>query len=446
MSAGIIDLFDRVTVMESFAVALEKGTLDFCNLYMEENRAELQLTLPEFINRGELLEYCKAVESVYGLKELKINLRYPGLAPDNQYFQGIIDAFLYKNPACRICLSSAKADYSHKKLKIHSIRGGEELLNQRRFVNFICDIVKEETGLSVLPDLDFNSVDIEEYIRVQDEEKTELAEKVAHSRPVTTPVSEENTSPLLYGKAIGATDSINIADLSEGMSNCVITGEVLTADSREIKGKRGYDNTIIEFNMGDDTWGCFCKIFAPSDRAGRAKDLIKTGKRLRVKGNFEIDDFSHKPLLKVASVEALSPIPIREDTCDEKRVELHLHTKMSMLDAVASAGDLIKRAAKWGHKAVAITDHGVAQAFPEAHKAASDIRKGGNQDFKVIYGVEGYLINDGDSAVHSLAVMGKKQTYVVFDIETTGLSPMTEEITEIGAVKIENGEITGRFS
>ena len=136
--------------------------------------------------------------------------------------------------------------------------------------------------------------------------------------------------------------------------------------------------------------------------------------------------------------------PIRMDNSEEKRVELHLHTKMSAMDAVSSAGDLVKRAAKWGHRAVAITDHGVAQAFPDAHKAVCGLRKAG-KDIKVIYGIEGYLINDTCPGTH-LSDLDPNGSFVVFDIETTGLSPKECKITEIGAIKIEHGKITDKFS
>ena len=452
MNDGILDLFDKVTVLEDFAKALEKGTLINCNLYMEENKVEIELSLPEFLDRGELLQYRQSVCKVYGLNELIINLKYDGLTPDTTYFKELIDAFLYENSSCRICLCSPEISYENNTLTVSKIRGGEELLKNRHFTEYIQETVRNELGINITLNLEYENLDIDKYIEKQQEEKQELAAKAAEMRAAAAAAyvgSTENTSPLLFGKAIGAEEAMQIADLEEGLKGCVIEGEVLSAESRTFtgKGRNGnYSTTNIEFNFGDDSWGCFCKLRGDTEKLKRAEKEIKPGVRLRLKGNYESDSFSKKLLLTVSTAEFLPPLPIRQDTCDEKRVELHLHTKMSALDAVSSAGDLIKRAAKWGHRAIAITDHGVAQAFPDAHKALSGIKKSGNEDFKVLYGVEGYLINDSDSAVHSLAAMGKAQTYVVFDIETTGLSPVTEKITEIGAVKIENGEITERFS
>ena len=131
----------------------------------------------------------------------------------------------------------------------------------------------------------------------------------------------------------------------------------------------------------------------------------------------------------------------RMDNSAKKRVELHCHTKMSDMDGVSDVKDIIKRAKKWGHKALAITDHGCVQAFPDANHALPS-----DDDFKIIYGVEGYLVDDLKRIVTNDKGQKLDETYVVFDIETTGFSPVTNRIIEIGAVKVVNGEITDRFS
>lgn len=446
MSMGILELFDKVSVTEAFAKLLENTSLEGCKLYIEENRAEVKLKSSEFIDRFELFKYKEAVKKIYNLLDLTIYVIYSGLKPTYEYFKGLINMFLYENTACRICLSTANARYSDGYLKIDGIRGGKELLIHRHFEDYIKNTAAKELDLNVDIDLCFEKFNTEEYMEEREKQQKELAAAAAAEVRREQPAYEKaEDSPLLFGKPITDTP-MPIIDLTEGMNSCVIEGEVLTVDSRNVKGRNNSHNTIIEFNFGDDKWGCFCKIFSSEERLKRALKEISPGTLLRLRGDYDMDDYARKPLFKVLAAEVLPPKPIRMDNAEEKRVELHMHTKMSAMDAVTSAGDLIKRVAKWGHKAVAVTDHGVAQAFPDAHKAASGVRKSTNPDFKVIYGVEGYLINDMDSAASRLAAIGTEASYVVFDIETTGLKAAADEITEIGAVKIENGKITDRFS
>ena len=179
-----------------------------------------------------------------------------------------------------------------------------------------------------------------------------------------------------------------------------------------------------------------CSAFGSSDKMKPLASMVKEGNRIKVAGNYEFDDYLRTHVIKVSSALAVEKPPVRTDDYPKKRVELHMHTKMSAMDGVSSIGDLVKRAAYWGHPAIAITDHGVAQGFPDARKAAQ-----ANPGVKMIYGMEGYLIDDISSAKLNIIREKKKGVYVVFDLETTGLSPQTEEITEIGAVKIKDGLI-----
>ncbi len=450
MSVGILELFDKVTIMEDFAQVLEKTSLDKCDLFLEKNLVEIQLGSKKFISKTQLLQYKDSICQVYNLKNLNISIKYSNLEPTSDYYKDLIDAFLIENRACRICLSSYVLNYENSVLTIDNIRGGGTLLESRRFVEYLKETSVNELNHEIEVVLNYEILDIEQYIENRDIQEKRIAESVAAEKTVTVAKNDKNDSPkiptgIIFGKPIQS-ELMSIADLSEGSRNCVIEGEVLTCEIRELKrNNRSTGNTVIDFNLADDSWACFCSIFSKSEKLEKAVKTVKEGARLRLGGSFEMDDYSHKPTFKPTSIELLEPLPQREDTCSEKRVELHLHTKMSAMDAVTSATDLIKRAAKWGHKAIAITDHGVAQAFPEAHKAASGVKKDG-ADFKILYGVEGYLINDTDSAISGIAALDKNSTYVVFDIETTGLSAYNDKITEIGAIKIKNGETIGEFS
>ncbi len=210
-------------------------------------------------------------------------------------------------------------------------------------------------------------------------------------------------------------------------------------ETREIRNER----TIISFEITDFTDTIKVKMFVHNEQLSELAGDLKVGAFLKLKGVTVNDTFDRE--LTIGSVIGVMKIPdfttARMDNSVRKRVELHCHTKMSDMDGVSDVKDIIKRAKKWGHRALAITDHGCVQAFPDANHALDH-----GDDFKVIYGVEGYLVDDLKEIVTDQKGQTLDDTYVVFDIETTGFSPVTNRIIEIGAVKVENGQITDRFS
>ncbi|MCD8026362.1 MAG: PolC-type DNA polymerase III, partial [Clostridiales bacterium] len=196
-------------------------------------------------------------------------------------------------------------------------------------------------------------------------------------------------------------------------------------------------------DITDYTGSTTVKVFN-SIRDSAVLDSIKKGDSVVVMGDVEYDKYAGELVLNAGAIGTAQKVKV-VDKAEKKRVELHLHTNMSQMDAVTSAGDLVKRAYSWGHKAVAITDHGVAQAFPDAMKAAESINKD-EEKSKVIYGLEAYFMDDLVESVNDKADTPLDGTFICFDIETTGLSAARDKITEIGAVKVVNGEITDTFS
>lgn len=252
---------------------------------------------------------------------------------------------------------------------------------------------------------------------------------------------------LIYGYNCEG-ELIKICDITEGFGEVVIQGCIDSSDVRDISGERH----MVTLNVTDYTDTISVKLFLKHSDYEYIKDDIKNGKFVRVKGDAARDDYEKEiTISKVKGMKNIAPFSdkaVRMDTCSEKRVELHCHTTMSDMDAVSSPDVLIKRAASWGHKAMAITDHGVVQAFPTAMKAAKSLAASNEaaKDFKIIYGMEGYLVDDEKPVARNDKGQTLRDAYVVFDIETTGLNPYKHKIIEIGAVKIENGIITDRFS
>ena len=237
---------------------------------------------------------------------------------------------------------------------------------------------------------------------------------------------------------------VPIKGLEADGSAVTVWGQIFRIDSRENR-----DGTKCRYSISitDLTGSLVVSLWLDKKRDKEqitAVSGLKNGDNLVVSGKYDYDEFAKGNLLRPRSVSIVARYQ-RQDLAAEKRVELHMHTKMSSMDAVADAADLVKRAAAWGHKAVAITDHGVVQAFPDIMNAAADLKKKG-KPIKILYGMEAYYVNDMVPAVNGDADMPLDSEYIVFDIETTGLSNKTERITEIGAVRMVGGEVKDRFN
>ena len=267
---------------------------------------------------------------------------------------------------------------------------------------------------------------------------------------------------VLYGRDFDD-DTITIDSISGEMGEVTIRGQVTSVEAREIRNEK----TIYMFNITDFTDTITVKIFLHNEQVPEISGAIKKGVFLKLKGVTTIDKFDHEITIgSLAGIKKISDFTTsRMDNSPEKRVVLHCHTKMSDMDGVTDASVLVKRAYKWGHPAIAITDHGVVQSFPEANHAyddiVSDYRKSYQKEhpeatkeelkqvyppFKVIYGVEAYLVDDTKGMVSGSRGQSMEEAFVVFDIETTGFSPVSNRIIEIGAVRVEKGSIVDRFS
>ena len=246
---------------------------------------------------------------------------------------------------------------------------------------------------------------------------------------------------LIYGRDF-YDEEIELSQVVGEMGEITFRGQILTQETREIRNEK----TIVMFAVTDFTDTIMVKMFVRNDQLADVLGAVKPKSFVKMKGVTTIDRFDGE--LIISSVFGIKKISdfreSRKDTAPEKRVELHCHTMMSDMDGVAKVAALAKRAHDWGHKALAITDHGVVQGFTDANHFMHGLDKG--DPFKIIYGVEGYIVDD----LQDVAVNEKGQsldgTYVVFDLETTGFSPIKDKIIEIGAVKVENGNITDKFS
>ena len=263
-------------------------------------------------------------------------------------------------------------------------------------------------------------------------------------------LGKANAEEMLIGRPIKDEDIIAMSSITEASGRVTVTGRIFDADEREITTKKGKEMHIVTLDMTDGTSSITVKMFVNKGEDDSKfsnmfppikKALKKGGMYAACRGTAKYDEYAKEVVIMANDLAAIQAPPVRRDNAEKKRVELHMHTQMSQMDAVSSTADIINRAVYWGHSAVAITDHGVVQSYPDAMHASDN-----NKLIKVLYGVEGYLVDDTKMITYDITDETTSSPFVVFDIETTGLSKEKCKIIEIGAVKVENGEITDRFS
>ena len=275
----------------------------------------------------------------------------------------------------------------------------------------------------------------------EDQKEVEKQEVQQREKPVFKKNYVKQRLPedkdIFYGRNFEGEET-EIHEIIDEMGEVVVRGKIIQLETREIRNEK----TIVMFAVTDFTDTIKAKVFTKNERLPELLDKLKEGAFIKMKAVAMMDQFEHD--IALGSVSGIKTIPDftekRMDHSPVKRVELHCHTTMSDMDGVTDVKKLLKTAMGWGHQAMAITDHGVVQAFPDANHCVE------GKDFKVIYGMEGYLVDDIKNIVTDSRGQSLDSTFVVFDIETTGFSAVNDRIIEIGAVKVENGMITEKFS
>ena len=252
---------------------------------------------------------------------------------------------------------------------------------------------------------------------------------------------KKNRVKQIYGKITGKRKPVPINELTLDMGSVLVEGEVFNIEHRELPRRKAW---VVCFDITDLTSSIRVTRFMEGEEAKPIIDQVKKGQRLQVQGRLTLGRFDNNDLvLEPYGINEIPKPEERKDSAPEKRVELHLHTKMSAMDALCDTKAVVNRAIEWGHPAVAITDHGVVQSFPDAYSASDRGKK-----IKVLYGVEAYYVNDVDeqTAVHGPGDMPLDGEFVAFDLETTGLDARADAIIEIGAVRIRDGKVVDKFA
>ncbi len=465
------DVFGKYIEKKSDSQALRQSDVAGLQIATEENAVRITLSSAALISHAAIAEAQRSIAMGLLARVVEIKVHYPAELLGEEAFLLIIDYLKAANVPVNGFFRRAVITYENERFTVKLPEGiaafleplalpgkiaaqADELFGVRPQVSFVpvpdyeLKPVEEpapvmEAAPEVLPHPEEAPPWEEAPIPPAETESTPAAKAPAKPRApkkekANIPYDEATKKPVgNYRPIKGAPVPIGTLGLDSG--SAVIWGDIFSVDCRDTRDKNHF---IMSIAITDYTGSINLKIFDELSLKPKLGDL-KPGMTVLVQGDISYDKYDRDMVMRPRHINTVKKNVLTDDA-PVKRVELHLHTTMSAMDGVSTAEDLVKRAHSWGHPAVAVTDHGVVQAFPEVMNTVEKIRKD-DPDFKAIYGVEGYFINDMLPAVKGRTDAPINGRYIIFDLETTGLSAATERIIEIGAVKVENGEILESF-
>lgn len=473
----IRDVFKDFTT-ESFA--LYNSLITSINIFKKSGKLETSIEAEKQIKIKDLKKFEIYLENRFQLKNVLIRIKYLEKFETNieEEWEDIISYISRKHPLTKALLRGSKIEVEGSNVNVNLAFKGKALLDGKNFNIVLSELIKniygenykiqfvENISEEKLKEYQAHLESLEEQVvNIAKAEMVEAAESKKSEKKVSSATNENNnstnveqgvakpvesnnekaeedtTNPVIYGRVGKMSDPlVKVADLTIDSGKVMIDGEILATETRELKSGK----ILAMFNLFDGSSTITCKVFLEAEKSKAILKRMNSAKGVKVIGTAQFDPFAKElGVIANAIVESTGiKREVRQDNSQEKRVELHMHTQMSQMDAMTSAEDLLKRAVKWGMKSIAITDHGVVQAFPEAHKYLEKA----HPDLKVIYGVEAYLAPDTVSCISFSKGQDLDATYCVLDLETTGLSFRTEKITEVGIMKVKNGEVIDEFS
>ncbi len=439
-------VFGRLEMPSIVKSSLKSLEVESVDIYRSEALIKIGLVGSHIVNEDCLTIFRESLLKNFSfIKNTDISIKYNtrDSVEDivKKYFGNILSAVKAKNRFCSILLSDAKAEVQEGRIVFNLNRVGAFLLYSNKIDKIIGELLTERFGIDTV--IAFKDGKAQKSGKKPEAEQQSDTPWEAYVPPVFKAAEPKRAMPRIVSKAAEITEEpIPIkGNIIEG-NTVVFWGRIIATEITETK-KGKY---IVKCQITDGTYSVTVKFFSsPDEYKEKYAELVEKSKKkdkyVIVKGLVVNDSFDHETVVMMKEIcKGNEPEQTRFDNAPKKRVELHLHTNMSDVDGINTASQYINRAAKWGHTAIAITDHGVVQAYPEAMDAAK------STGVKVIYGCEAYLIDDLETICENPMGQSLKDSFVVFDLETTGLKKDKDKIIEIGAVKVEGGRIADRFS
>ncbi len=443
-----LNMFSDYEPPETLKSAISQAAIVAADLDPAARKISMIIHCERYIPRKHLETVSADICQLYDLRSFDLTATYPDRELQNMLPEDLLELFVGENSMTRGSLAGAKWNWEDTTLTVSLVANGKKELE--KCIPAVQAQLSQQFGVPV-------SIAIEAGRALEGNALFEAMEKMRgdliSELPAQTQIQKKESAPTaqsdaLFGKPIRGTNT-PMRDLNLDMGTVIVEGKVFAVDHKELKKRNAW---VINFDMTDHTGSVRINRFMEPGEAKPFLENVKVGAVLRIQGRLMINQFDNEMILKPVAMMAGS-LPKRVDKADGlKRVELHLHTNMSSMDALTNTGDAVKQAAKWGHKAMAITDHGCCQSFTDALHAVESWKgplmvEGTDEPFKVLYGCEGYYVNDVDDriVVHGKQDMSFSEEFVAFDLETTGLSSRTDTIIEIGAVIMKEGREVDRF-
>ncbi len=463
-----LELFSESEQVKKYADVFSECVIEEKNFIKEDRKLEITVRSKKIIDKNAIMAIAGDIKRVYNLNFIKIYTKYDADLFDENYYIHILTYLSLKFPALKTFIEGSYAELNDDLFTVYLRTHGADMLTANKVAEEIEKLIKSEFSLDIKvvfkDTVEFNA-DIDEYILKRDEELAEIIEeegKLALERAEQIkekkreeraekkrekeeykkyleehPEEKKKLESVIIGNLIEGGEITQMQYINQNTGNVLVEGEIFFTEDKVTKN----ESVIFMMYVTDGTSSIMVKKFFKNKEAyNLVKGRLTVGTCIKMTGVAKFDDYLKDVVVQPFSIQQIDK-KVRKDESEEKRIELHLHTTMSATDGMSDVKDLIKQAHKWGHKAIAVTDHGVLQAYPEAYALGKKL------GIKVIYGVEAYLVDD-----FAQIYVGEKDydfsdaEITVFDFETTGVAAENDRIIEIGAVKCKNGKIIDRFS
>ena len=444
-----LNMFPDFAPPEALLPVLSQAAIVAGEIDPVKRGVSLVLHTENYIPQWELDGVAQAVAGLYGLESLHLQAVHPASQLTKIHPRELMELFVREDSLSRAALAGAGWRWEGNTLHIQLRANGKKALEA--CVPGVCRSLGERFAAQAQVEIHSGeNLEGAQLYAAMEQMRQNMMESIPQPGGGKTPEKPQSQpqqtqqSQTIYGKPFqGKPISMSEVDLNQGF--VIVEGKVFHVEHKELKKNNAW---VINFDMTDYTGSVRVNRYMDNNEAKPILEAIREGSVIQVKGKPTENRYDNEMVLKPFGIMPGS-MPKRQDTATEgKRVELHLHTTMSNMDALTNTAEAVKQAAAWGHRAIAITDHGCVQSFPDAMKAASKAKVAGtDENIKILYGCEGYYVNDVDDrvVVHGSGDMEFDGEYVAFDLETTGLSSQKDEIIEIGAVRMQGGKELDRF-